>query len=89
MKYIVLVPPCTTFVPIQVTSFPACEPVRKRIVLPRPALFMAVAVVSVDVVPPLAVTVLLHCPQAPQAQAPKVPARAIEGTCIHPSSSTQ
>ena len=75
--------------PVQVTSLPACEPVRKRIVLPPPALFMASAVVSVDVVPPVAVTVLDHCPQAPHDQAPKVPARAIEATCIHPSSSTQ
>lgn len=48
---------------------------------------MAVAVVTVVVLPQLAVIVFDHLPRAQQAPAPNTPARASEGICTQASSS--
>ncbi len=75
----VFVPPGFIITHVTFTSFPTWLPERKRIVAQFASHVMAVAVVTVDVLPPLAVRVLLQRLLAPQAQAPNVPARERDG----------
>lgn len=66
--------------------FPAVQ-VRKRIVPQFINPLIVVAVVTVVVLPQLAVRVFDHRHLAPQAPAPNVPARAPEAICTQASSS--
>ncbi len=70
-----------------VAVLPACEPVSILIVLPLANQLIEAVVVAVVVVPPFAVTALLHLCLVPQAQAPNVPAKAPDGICTQASSS--